>query len=851
MTNTKLLWHRKLCMLFCVILIFCGILPVTAHADYGSVTTGYLYSYFQTFGSNGTWKDIQTPSHWIVETGEVAYCLQTNKDTPYGSGYSTVDGSAYYSQYVLTGLQAILENGYPVSTGGYAADEARYATANTIRFWLAENYCDGVPQYLNLNVNGNYIRGKSGYEGLYSWALGLVQLARNQSVSVPTTGSISFSVDPLNLTEDAGGEFFTGSVTVRKTINNGYGLSHNLPEGSTLSGYTSNDGDQLSIQIPTSYAGQSYRLEAYGAHRVNTAKLFFWEPDASNQQRVVTCVIDLESSFISTYLTVNTPVAAPRTGSIRLTKTGEDSTPLPGVSFALYDAEQSLVSSGTTDENGVLIFNDLPLGSYSYAETATVAGYVLDSALYPVTITEGGQCVAVAVTNALARGSVQVQKTDENGQPLAGIHFALLDSGGGVIAEGDTDANGVLLFSGLLLGDYAVQETATLPGYVLDSTPHAVSVTENGQTVTVTAVNSHARGSIAILKTDAETGAPLSGVHFLLTNSSGTLIGEGDTNGDGALTFHDLLLGIYTLQESATRVGYFLDTTPISVEVTANGQTVELSLTNTPIRGSLEIMKKDPYEDIGLMGAGFRLYNSSGEQIAEGYTDAFGKLVFSNLPYGDYSYREFKAPKGYLADETAYSFSVNEQNTVIAHTRENQRRPGTIQVKKQSPDGSPLAGAAFLLEFSADNGAHWSPVVSRDADDVNLINGGCTSPGLDHGQLTTDETGLVRFTGLRADSAILYRLTETKAPPGMALVGGSMYVGTLPVESEDIYANDAEVFDSKAYVYSLYVTATDDPLFRLPETGGSGFAWLPLAMLLTAAPIIFLPKNLTSKKENN
>lgn len=147
MTNTKLLWHRKLCMLFCVILIFCGILPVTAHADYGSVTTGYLYSYFQTFGSNGTWKDIQTPSHWIVETGEVAYCLQTNKDTPYGSGYSTVDGSAYYSQYVLTGLQAILENGYPVSTGGYAADEARYATANAIRFWLAENYCDGVPQY--------------------------------------------------------------------------------------------------------------------------------------------------------------------------------------------------------------------------------------------------------------------------------------------------------------------------------------------------------------------------------------------------------------------------------------------------------------------------------------------------------------------------------------------------------------------------------------------------------------------------------------------------------------------------------------------------------------------------------
>ena len=97
---------RRLALLFCTLLFFCALLPTPAHADYGSVTTGYLYPYFQTFGSNGTWKDIQTPSHWIVETGEVAYCLQTDKDTPYGGGYSTVDGSAYYSQRVLTGLQA-------------------------------------------------------------------------------------------------------------------------------------------------------------------------------------------------------------------------------------------------------------------------------------------------------------------------------------------------------------------------------------------------------------------------------------------------------------------------------------------------------------------------------------------------------------------------------------------------------------------------------------------------------------------------------------------------------------------------------------------------------------------------
>ena len=152
---------------FCVVLIFTGIFPITAFADNAIVSSGTMYSYFQTFSSKGTWVDVSTPSHWITETGEVAYCLQTSKDSPYNSGYHTVEGSDYYSDYVLTGLYAILENGYPVTTGGFSNEEARYATANAIRFWCAENYCDGMPQYLNLKVNGDWICGKWGYEKSY------------------------------------------------------------------------------------------------------------------------------------------------------------------------------------------------------------------------------------------------------------------------------------------------------------------------------------------------------------------------------------------------------------------------------------------------------------------------------------------------------------------------------------------------------------------------------------------------------------------------------------------------------------------------------------------------------------
>ena len=108
---------------------------------------------------------------------------------------------------------------------------------------------------------------------------------------------------------------------------------------------------------------------------------------------------------------------------------------------------------------------------------------------------------------------------------------------------------------------------------------------------------------------------------------------------------------------------------------------------------------------------------------------------------------------------------------------------------------------------------------------------------LNYGQLTTGADGLAVFTGLRADGEILYRLTETACPPGYSLMGDPLYVGTLPVAVNDPNIADGETVDGTTYTYSLYVTATDNPVFRLPEAGGNGFSLLPFALLLLAAPL--------------
>ena len=126
-------------------------------------------------------------------------------------------------------------------------------------------------------------------------------------------------------------------------------------------------------------------------------------------------------------------------------------------------------------------------------------------------------------------------------------------------------------------------------------------------------------------------------------------------------------------------------------------------------------------------------------------------------------------------------------------------KEGNISVMKVDTTGAALAGAEFLLEYSADNGQSWQPVFYSDHPQA----GGCTSAVLTEGALTSDASGLVFFTGLQAE--LLYRLTETKAPDGYQLLSGPVFEGSLSADLD----------------YELSFTVTNVPIFKLPETGSN------------------------------
>ena len=211
-------------------------------------------------------------------------------------------------------------------------------------------------------------------------------------------------------------------------------------------------------------------------------------------------------------------------------------------------------------------------------------------------------------------------------------------------------------------------------------------------------------------------------------------------------------------------------------------------------KGSLTINKVDAETGKALAGVTYRLYDSTGEKVADATTGADGKAVFADLPQGKYSYQEISAPSGYVVDNTEYQITITATALNITHKRTNALAKGSITVRKVDVTGAPLAGAELLLETSAD-GKTWTEV----------------------GRVTTDKTGIAKWSDLKVGAQ--YRITETKAPAGYTLLTKPLFVGALDSSNRDVT-----------------ITACNNAGFALPFTGSNGF----IALIMFAALMLYM-----------
>ncbi len=274
-------------------------------------------------------------------------------------------------------------------------------------------------------------------------------------------------------------------------------------------------------------------------------------------------------------------------GIIEFSKLDEDSNPLQGAIFTLYNSDSNPIATATSDAAGLVQFTSVQYGIYTIRETSAPEGYLLSSDVLTAVITTYGETVTPnqsSVTNNHIRGNVQVLKTEEDGTTaLQGATLSLFSpsdtSFSTPLYTQVSDASGIVLFEDVIYGDYVVKETAAPAGFSVSDNTIDVSVSLQGVTVDAGVyINEVTVATIEVLKRNTRY-EPLAGATFTLYNSSSEAIGTATSGADGIARFNNIPYGNYTVKETNPPYMYLISYDVMVADITTES-TVRVISTN-------------------------------------------------------------------------------------------------------------------------------------------------------------------------------------------------------------------------------------------------------------------------------
>lgn len=367
--------------------------------------------------------------------------------------------------------------------------------------------------------------------------------------------------------------------------------------------------------------------------------------------------------------------------------------PLPGAEFRVTTAagcevgldgvigDSTLTQNGifTTDSNGEIRITNLAPGAYVISEIRSPSGYVMDAPSTNVVIGEGGDTQTVVITNSKA-GSLVIDKRDSlTGEPLEGVTFKVTTSTGEFVPDENgyissnglykTDKDGNIQIDGVV-GTLVVTEVETIPGYTIDPAHQTQTVQVNPNDTQTLYFTNTPSTTLVIEKYIEGTTTPLEGVTFLVTDSSGAVVGPSNgeyiTDEAGRIVIDDLEPGTtVTAREIKTLEGYVLDGAPKSIKIKA-GEVQILRFYNSK-QGTLVIRKLDSETHEPLAGVEFELTYADGGYVddANGHlsskglytTNENGEIRISGVT-GTIVVKETKTIEGYTIDPASQSQTV-------------------------------------------------------------------------------------------------------------------------------------------------------------------------------------------------
>jgi len=414
-----------------------------------------------------------------------------------------------------------------------------------------------------------------------------------------------------------------------------------------------------------------------------------------------------------------------------------------------------------SDASGKIILPEIKDGWYKVTELEPASGYAIKEPATQECFIAGGESKVLTFENT-PLSAIIIRKVDsESGQPLEGAWFRIRylggtsGTGGTVVGEYKTSSNGTIVATGLKAGTYVCEEISAPDGYVITDATETVYLSGKYQDVITVTFGNDKMGSLLIVKKDAVTGAPISDVEFLVTDSDGSVIGTANgryvTDSAGTIRIDGLTPGMAVIaKEVRAKDGYILDDTPQSIEIKRNS-VMTLEFRNQP-KGGVLVKKVDAVTNAPISDVEFLVTDSDGNLIGNAngkfVTDSAGTFTLTDIAPGTtLVIKETRAKAGYILDDTPQTVKVKSNEVVTVEFR-NQPKGNLIIVKQDSVTKEPLEGVEFKITYA-------------DGSYVDAEGGTLSSTGL----YWTDKEGKITISGISGTIVA----TEVKSIPGYTI----------------------------------------------------------------------------------
>ena len=472
-------------------------------------------------------------------------------------------------------------------------------------------------------------------------------------------------------------------------------------------------------------------------------------------------------------------------------------------------AKDTVAETLTTGEDGTAESGLLYLGRYRLEERQAPVGCVLNTEPEYVELTYAGETVdvtraSVGLYDERQKVAVELMKALETDTLFSlGMNEEYKDISFGLYASADiTAADGSVIPAGGLLevvsvsatdagtysaafasdlpfGSYYVKERTTNSAYILSDTEYSFDFAYAGQEISLVSIavnsgeaisNELLRGRVDGVKVgenpdggeDVKLVGAVMGLfkpdteEFTTENALLTVT----TAEDGSFAFENIPYGHWIVKEISAPDLYTVSPELHHIYIGVDGQTIEITVENTLIRGSVQLRKTEVIGEPSsvetedeegnsflrfLSGAVFALYedtNGNKKLDAEDKklcnlteTDA-GFHTAEGLLAKGYFVKEVKAPEGYQLDENAYNFAITEdgqvaviENGEAGYGFNNEAYRGNLKITKGSSDGR---REGFAIEVKSADGTY------------------CET-------FTTPKSGVIEVKGLRVG---IYTVTE-------------------------------------------------------------------------------------------